>query len=365
MINYKLRKFLIGLSTSLSIVIAILIIYNIIFLRESPLPDDSKVSEGPAYQLTAQVLGEDEAIGMYGLSSGEVKFYQKSNGQIMQIDENGENKIVIDDFEISGLQEAFWNDSGTTSTTKRDGKFSVFNHQTKTPYTFPDKVTNVIFYNPNSLIYTFNDGANIDLSTIDADGANRKRLVSLRTDQIRLHALPNKDRITYTLLPSAYRASTLNSISVNTLVVEPILSDKFGLDVVWSPDGNFGVVTYTTERGGGRMELALIDTEGKVLKTYDLSTVSEKIVWNRDSKYFYVLVPEIARDRVMPDDYYENKINKFTERLYMVKINSDAPQLLSENVGSVDSTDLILNMDETKLFFINRFDNLMYRLPLQ
>lgn len=365
MLNYKLRRFLIGASISLSVAIALLLAYNLIFLRESPLPSNERTQEEAAYELVAESISSDEALGIYELSTGSIKFYRAQNGQIIQIDETGQNREVVDNFEITGLSQARWDESGILSLTQRNGIFTSFNHQTKTPYTFPQEVTNAVFYEGNSIIYTFNDGSNVDLSIINADGSDRGRLISLRSDEIRLHAVPEKGRITYTLRPSAYRASTLNAVSLSNPEVEPILSDKFGLDVVWSPDGNYGVITYTTERGGGRMELALIDSEGTIQETYNLSTVAEKIIWAQNSQAFYVLEPEISRDRVMPDDYYENKISRFTESLYLVRIDGTDPQLLSENIGSTDASELTLNRDETVLFFVNQVDNLVYRLPLQ
>ena len=113
------------------------------------------------------------------------------------------------------------------------------------------------------------------------------------------------------------------------------------------------------------MELALIDQDGNIQETYSLSTVAEKIVWAQNSQAFYVLEPEISRDRVMPDDYYEDKINRFTESLYVVRVGNDEPQLLSESIGSTDASELVLNRDETVMFFVNKVDNLIYRLPLQ
>lgn len=365
MLNYKLRRFLIGASISLSVAIALLIAYNLIFLRESPLPSTDRTQEEAAYELVAEAISTDQALGLFELSTGSLKYYRSSNGQIVQIDESGENKETIDEFEITGLSSARWDESGILSLTQRNGIFTAFNHQTKTPYTFPQEVSNAVFYEGNSIVYTYDDGSNVDLSIINADGSDRGRLISLRSDEIRLHAVPDKGMVTYTLRPSAYRASTLNAVSLTNPEVEPILADKFGLDVVWSPDGNYGVITYTTERGGGRMELALIDSEGNIQETYTLSTVAEKIVWSQNSQAFYVLEPEISRDRVMPDDYYEDKISRFTESLYVVRVDGSDPQLLSENIGSTDASELALNRDETVLFFVNKVDNLVYRLPLQ
>lgn len=365
MLNYKLRRFLIGASVSLSVMIAILIAYNLIFIRESPLPSDSITAEEVGYSLQATAVSSEEALGLYPLSTGAMKFYLADSGQIVQIDSDGENREVVDSFEISGLQNAEWDDSGILSLTRRNGVFTSFNHQTKTPYTFPEQVSNAVFYEGNSIVYTFNDGSNIDLSIINADGSDRGRLLSLRSDEIRMHTSPNKGFVSYTLRPSSYRASSLNAVALSNPEVEPLVTDKFGLDVVWSPDGNYGVITYTTERGGGRMELALIDESGSILETYNISTVAEKIVWSSSSTAFYVLEPEIASDRVMPDDYYEGKINRFTESLYVVRVGSEDPQLLSDNIGSTDASELILNRDETVMFFVNQVDDLIYRLPLQ
>lgn len=300
-------------------------------------------------------------------NKNSIKYYSLDKGQAFSAPASGGESTMLDETVLTGLASVEWAPTAPYVLTKIQNRVYSYNYAEKKSYAFPIDVTSAQFLSDNRVFYTFqNTDGTVDLSVSKADGTDWKKVITLSSGAVFLQNIPLKNSISQSLVPSSYRASALRIINVETGQATSVLDEKNGLNIAWSPNGELGIISYTTERGGGQLALSIVDKSGfEVSKIPDIGTIAEKIVWSSDSKTAYFTKPEVANTKILPDDYYTASLGEFNESLYKIDIATATVTLLSSNIGNVDSRDLFLNSAGTELFFINRRDNSLYKVPLR
>jgi hypothetical protein len=296
-----------------------------------------------------------------------IRFYSLDKGQTFSIPASGGEASIIDETVLNGLSSVEWAKTAPFVLTKVQNRVYSYNYAENQSYSFPIDVVSANFLSDNRVFYVFqNRDGSADLSVSQADGSSWNRVITLSSSAVFLKNIPFKNSISQTLIPSSFRASALRIINVDTGEATSVLDEKNGLNISWAPNGEIGIISYTTERGGGVLALSIVDKKGfEIAKVPDVGTIAEKIVWSQDSKTAYFTKPEVANNKILPDDYYTSNLGDFNESLYKIDIGTATTSQLSSNIGSVDSRDLFLNSAGTELFFINRKDNNLYKVPLK
>jgi len=146
------------------------------------------------------------------------------------------------------------------------------------------------------------------------------------------------------------------------------IGDYYGLNILYSPEGNKAIISYTVYRAGTKTELALIE-EGKYgTKELEMSTIIEKCVWSKDNIYLFCAVPAPLRDEiVMPDDWYAERVSTRDTFLKINTATSQKTKLAGAEEFSVsyDATGLFLSEEENELFFTNRRDGRLYSIDIE
>jgi hypothetical protein len=338
--------------------------------RESTKPDNN-ASDEKKEQVKTNILAtkitDTPIVNATIDDSNSIKYYALATGQTFEIPAVGGESKIIDDTTLTGLSSVSWAPSAPYVLTKIQNRVYSYNFAQNKSYAFPIDVTSAQFLSNNKVFYTFqNAGGTVDISVSDADGSNWKKVITLTSNAVFLKPIPFANKISQTLIPSSYRASALRIINLETGEATSVLDEKNGLNVSWAPNGEIGIISYSTERGGGVIALSIIDKAGfELSKIPDIGTLAEKVVWSSDSKTAYFTKPEVTNTKILPDDYYTSNLGEFNESLYKIDIETATVSQLSNNIGSVDSRDLFLNSAGTELFFINRRDNNLYKVPLR
>ena len=324
-------------------------------------------SEEKKTSLTASKLVDVPMVNATIDEKNSIKYYSLDKGQTFSVPASGGESTMLDETVLTGLTSVSWAPTAPYVLTKIQNRVYSYNYSENISYPFPIDVTSAQFLSDNKVFYTFqNRDGTVDLSVSGADGSNWKKVITLSSNAVFLKNIPFKNSISQTLIPSSYRASSLRIINVDTGQATSVLDEKNGLNISWAPNGEIGIISYTTERGGGQLALSIVDKTGfEVSKIPDIGTIAEKIVWSSDSKTAYFTKPEVTNTKILPDDYYTSNLGEFNESLYKIDIDTATASQLSSNIGSVDSRDLFLNSAGTELFFINRRDNNLYKVPLR
>jgi len=146
---------------------------------------------------------------------------------------------------------------------------------------------------------------------------------------------------------------------LNQKTVSPVVVEKNGLDISWSPSGKMALVLLGKARGGS---MALINNSGEILQNLSLLTLPEKCSWSGDQKLFCAIPqnPNVLKTD-LPDSFYKRSFFA-DDNFYEINAqNGDVAPIL-ENSAGLDAASL--KVFGGKVWFINRLDGKLYSLPI-
>jgi hypothetical protein len=221
-----------------------------------------------------------------------------------------------------------------------------------------------IAFSPDAkkIVYQIADNSKINaLFTSNQDGGSQKTLVNpLKLRDIILN-WPKTNQISLTSKPSGLIPGSVWGLDTRNLSFIKLLDGFFGLETLWSPDGNSFIFSYT-DQNGRDPKLAFFDKKGNA-KIINISTLVDKCVWANDSINIFCAVPKIWPDSaILPDDYYKNVFST-NDEIWKINTETEAKDLMASGLVNVDN--LIADENENNLIFISRGNQFLYQLNLK
>lgn len=203
---------------------------------------------------------------------------------------------------------------------------------------------------------------NNSLFTSDSSGKNQRTLISdLKLRDIILK-WPTVNNVALISKPSGLAAGGLWFLDTRNSNVRKIIGDFLGLEVLFSPDGNSFIYSYTNQNGK-KPVLAIYDKKGNQKIINGFSTLVDKCAWAKDTVNIYCAVPKSWPDfAVLPDDYYKNAFLT-NDDIWKINIETGEKTLIFEYIGSISN--LAISNDESSIFFISKENQYLYKLNLK
>ena len=340
------------------------------FIFNSSAPAASP--EGPGF--TAP--GQETFKGLVPISEGPVISAHFSDDSILFYDfsgnlwqfKNGDSKpALIDQMAIENPAETIWSISG-----KNIVKAGL--NQLDTGYAFSDfgkkiftylkaNIKSVVFSPDGSKIaYYLSDGLNTNsLYLSNPDGKSQKSLMgALKLRDINL-LWPKNNIISLISRPSGLTTGNLWVLNTANLGLTRLIDGLFGLEALWSPDGNNFIYSYTDQNG--RSPKLAIYKKGGLKNINNISTLVDKCAWAQDSINIYCAVPQSWPDwATLPDDYYKNTFLT-TDDLWKINTETNEKNLVFQGLGDISNLDI--SEDENNLFFILKENQFLYKLIIK
>lgn len=386
-----LKKLLIISSTLLAIVIIVLIGYNLTFKsKQTASGDNFNVENNIESSNDSGNNGDTKSEKIIEFSSEPVlgatltydktaiKYYHRDTGNVYQKLLDGSSHKTVSAAVLKELIDIKWSpNKDQVITVYKDTsyphqkKFVFFDYNTKKSAMLNKNIDDVIWLPSGAQIgYHFLDLDNNigNIAVAMPDGSGWKNIIDLNIRDVVLNEVPNQAKVSFHLKPTAYRESSLQTIS--TLGGNPatILNDKFGLGAKWSPEGTRALVGITKDRADSEITLGIVDVDKNYkFDELDITTTIDKAVWSSDGKYIYYGLPEAIPDEsVMPDDYLARNIRMAdTFWRYDIK-NRKKEQLTFKDDSKIiyDATSLFLSPKSDQIFFTNKDDGKLYYVKL-
>lgn len=338
--------------------------------KEEGVPADTKKN---APQAIVSISDEAAIAPTLSADGHSVKYYSQETGLAYQTDLDGQNKKVLSNKELAGLENIFWSPDKNkviSQLKKESGStFFYYNYSDNSGVKLKDNLDDAVWQNDNKILYKFYDPKTRErtLNIADPDGANWKKIADLKDKSVSIAPIPKSGLISFWNKPDAYAETALQSISVLSSEQKTIFKDKFGTDYLWNGDGGNLLVSHSDAKGGTKMQLALINARGGEYKNLNIPTFVSKCVWSADHKTVYYALPSgIPDSAVLPNDYQDRKFNT-ADTFWKVDVESGEKKRLvnlDKITEKFDASSLFLNNDESALFFINRIDGKLNRLNL-
>lgn len=358
--------------------------YKVVFEKKDTNPFPKKVEIEKDTPISIVETEKDSSI-IYPISEetviaptltadgSHIKYYDKLTGNVYQIDLDGENKKTLSSKSLAGLVNILWSpNKKQVISSFSNNSFSYYNYADSSFALMNSGVESATWLNDNKIIYSFIDkttaGKNISIS--NPDGSNWEKIADTEFVKTFLASIPNTGLACLWNQPDAFSESSLYSLSITDNEPKKIIfAGKFGANYLWSPDGNYLLISHLVEKGSSSIQLAVTNSKGGEYKNLSIPTLVSKSAWSKDSRFVYYALPGmIPENAIMPNDYFANKF-KTTDTLWRVNIeNGEKSRIIDldelKKIPSIDAINLFLSEDESSLFFTNRADGKLYRLDL-
>ncbi len=219
------------------------------------------------------------------------------------------------------------------------------------------------------IIYQYTDtktGAR-SLNTAAPDGSGWKRLADLKDQDSFFAPVPKSTLISFWNRSNALEKTFFETIGITGENRRVLLTEKFGADYLWSPNGNRVLVSTSDQKGGHSLLLSVMNQNGGEFKNLSIPTFVAKTVWSKNGSVLYYALPgSLPENAVLPNDYFGRPLYT-KDTFWKIDLeNGKKTRLLDldEVSQGFDSTDLFLSSSEDALFFTDRQTKRLYRIDL-
>lgn len=370
-------------------------IYRLSFYKPDEIASSVKKDANPSAETSPEELEEEtpvktkiakisavsnESVLAPTLSSDglTIKYYTPKDGHAYEIDLDGENKKTLSNKDLVGLNNIFWSPDKTKVISKFKGVdgsvlFSFYNYITQKGTMLDKNIREVIWDTIGSKIfYIYSDTKNkkTTVNISDPDGANWKKLADIDYQNASLGAIPQSGTISFWNKSDNLTQTDLGSVPTIGGEKKSLFKEKFGADYLWDNSGNTALISHTDNKGGSKIQLAIINYNGGEYTNLGIPTFVSKCVWSKNSKIIYYALPgNISPSAMLPNDYNDGKI-KTSDTFWKIDLVSKQSERIAEIEDlqkintQFDAADLFLSLDESFLFFRNKLDGKLYKVSL-
>jgi len=368
-INMSKRTFYIILIILAGLIIIGGLIWYFIFNSSAPAVSP----EGPGFTTPGEEttkgwrpLSEGPVISAHFISDDSILFYDFS-GNLWQFKNSDSKPTLIDQMAIENPAETIWSiNEGNivkTGSNQSDIGYAFSDFSKKIFTNLRANVKSVVFSPDGSKIaYYLSDGLNTNsLYTSNPDGKSQKSLIgALKLRDINL-LWPKNNILSITSKPSGLITGNLWILNTANLGLTKLIGELFGLEALWSPDGNNFIYSHTDQNGQG-LKLAIYKN-GVLKNVNNVSTLVDKCAWAKDSINIYCAIPQSWPDwATLPDDYYKNAFLTVDD-LWKINAETGEKNLVFQGIGDISNLDINSNNDS--LIFISRNSRFLYQLNLK
>lgn len=297
-------------------------------------------------------------------STPSAQFYMNQKGEVIQIlNINNEQTISNANFgtpirvkqNIDGSKVVVTFDSGVNA---------VFDTKTKVWTRLDDGILSTTFSPSGKILaYLKPNGANISLYTTDLTSAKKTvTLVATLAAQDFNLDWPDANKIFLVSKPSNKYVGETWYFNVSGKTLNKFDSDT-ALSVIFSQPYNYGLKFISKDRQS--MTVTVVDKTGTKLADMPFFSIFNKCSFAFDAKAAYCAIPVSfnAGSFILPDDYLKGGIYT-SDAVYKIDMaTAEISKVIDSYTATIDAVDL--KAVGNNLYFINRYDGLLYRFVMQ
>jgi hypothetical protein len=369
------------------LLLILLVAYNFAFKnnKNNPKTNDSKeiteeldnalkgTDETPAASTKIDNPLNEEVAGVVSGPNGEIFYYSFSDEQVKKATIEGRDKQTLLSNLPGTVERLVWSPDRTQVLIGlRQGSALRWHHlaiNSKTLTPLKASISRVAWSQNGERIYYQYNGSKGErfLDTSNPDGNNFSTVTKLTGSDNFIESIPQSGRVSFWTRPSGLESTTFESIEKDGSDKKTLLSNRYGADFLWAPNGKSVLFSASRTRAGSDISLALMNDNGGEIRDLSIPTLISKVVWSKDSKTLYYALPgNLPSESVLPNDYFQKPL--YSEDTFW-KIDTETGQKsrileLGEGSASLDSSDLFLSPKEDLLFFTDRKTKRLYRIEL-
>jgi hypothetical protein len=303
-------------------------------------------------------------------SSGGVQYYNTSDGKFYTVDKNG-NITALSDKIFYNVQSVTWSpDKNKAVLEYPDGSKIMYNFQTKQQATLPSYWQDFSFSTDSSQIVAKSlglDSSNHWLVVANADGSQAKTIENIGSNDASVYASwsPNNQIIAMYTQGVDFNNQDLYFVGLNNENFKSTQIEGRGLQSQWSTTGDKLLYSVYNTSTNLNPELWIVDAQGDTIsqdrQDLSLQTWASKCTFSSNTEV-YCAVPETlsSGSGLFPEQADQTKDN-----LYKIDLTSGTKQLIAVPDGSYNISQIMVNSDDSNLYFTDKTTSQIYQVKLK
>lgn len=205
------------------------------------------------------------------------------------------------------------------------------------------------------------------LNIANPDGSEWSTIGETPFQFLEMRPVPKSSTVAVWNRGNAFEKTSLKILPLIGGEARDIFSANYGADYSFAPNGKDILVSDSVEKGGATISIALINDQGGGYTNLFIPSLISKTVWSKNSRFVYYALPgSIPAGSVLPNDYFRKPILT-ADTFWKVDVQTGEKSRVVDTNDidqSYDAENLVLDADETLLFFHNRRDGKIYRINL-
>ncbi len=330
------------------------------------------------------LIGSGPIAGATLLSTNELRYVEQTTGHVYSLGDGETAASKLSNTTIPKIQEVYWSSRGDSlalrvfrdSLNTIENLLGVLSRATSTTGTaeigelktsaLPSSiVTLAVSPDKKSLFYLNRVGDGVVGIVSDFENKKQSQVFdSLLTEWSVSWPAPNA--VALTPKPSQNVAGTLYLVDTARKTRERVLEGTRGLTALVNPLKSFAL--YSQSTSGGFLT-SLFDIKNKTSNIVPDTTFPEKCTWSTlHPTLLYCGVPAFIPNGNYPDDWYTG-ITSFQDRIIVIDTESAETHIVLDTnepgiLDGADAINLMLDQDETNLYFTNKKDGTLWKLNL-
>jgi len=323
-----------------------------------------------------QAISDEPVFGATLSPDGNFLYaFLASNGQLNQFDLSGKLEKVLSTEKFEDIKKITWNKPRNKAIIKTEpapgmAKFLYFDISGKKVSVLKGNIDSVSWSNlGDKIIYKHYDPKTKKrtVNVADPDGKNWHTVAEMSYRSAEMAPIPGSSDISFWPSPNAFTAAFVASVTFGGENQKELFKDRYGVDLLWSPNGDQAALSASDEKGGHKIDLLLMSRQGGEIQSLVFPTFAAKCAWSSDSKTLYCAMPgDIPDSAILPNDWQEGKVTT-SDTFWKIDITSGKKERLvdPEKIGSsYDVLNPFLSPDEKSLFFVSKSDGKLHKLSI-
>lgn len=298
-------------------------------------------------------------------STPAVQYYLNQKRELIQIQDVNKEQVVSTAGNFGIPIYLKQNLDGSKAIVYFDtGKFVIFDSKTKVWTELDNGISDVTFSpSGKSIAFLKPSGTDTSLYTRDIT-SSKKTLTLVATLAIQDFNLiwPDANKIFLASKPSNKYNSEIWYFDLQQKTINKFDSG-IGFSALFSYPYDYGIKFISQDRS--TMSVSIINKSGKKLADLPFFTLPDKCAFAYDGKLAYCAIPaSFNRENfVLPDDYLKKNLYS-KDAIYKIDMSSsEINKVVDSETALFDATDL--KISGNSLYFINRYNNQLYRFNLE
>ena len=300
--------------------------------------------------------------------TNQILFYQQQ--KLLTADPFTGQKHSIGGYPFAEVKKFLWSADASRVIVNDMGEYYIYDLSNNLANKFRETIDTAIWNKTgDKIIYKYYnpESHKRKIRIADVDGTNSQLLVDnlpYRKADLMLQA--GIDKFCYLPLPDARVKGKLFCSSMNGENKKEY-GGQYGQDYLWSPNGEKILTSFTKEEAGEQLVLGVINKEGGEAKGLSFGTTVKKCVWSKNNIDVYCAMMGGAPTAIMLPNAWDEQYFNSADTFWKINTTTGKKKRLvelDEIETVIDSENLVVDSEESFLFFVNRRDRSLWRLKL-